>query len=288
MLQLHLLWFLFTDALWPWERMPSKDDRSAHLPAPVRVRGQNLKEEAILGMRLVDMECDMNRTLSRISRQISAISREMSSRSHTPWETKSAPTQSPAAFCTLPSISRAFSVPETPLPSRTSPRLPSPGQGPRGWARRRQRPAVNCVFQALPTGCRHFPCVQPQSYNSIGLEVNFTAENPEDRYHLSVNNAALCRQKLLEDLESHSVRRGKVNPADICTTREIRLRQSMERLRTKTMSMKPRDRSTRYGEPTPRRKIVKTARVKRGAGQMWFPNNYTIVFVPKVRTYMLQ
>ncbi|XP_045170414.2 uncharacterized protein LOC123532872 isoform X2 [Mercenaria mercenaria] len=144
----------------------------------------------------------------------------------------------------------------TPVESRSSSRLSGRNQT--------DKLCQSCMFDSTNTNlrCRHFPCYLPATYNSI----TFTSK-PQTYSVVSNYNQLLQRCKDLRPSTSHTrqnMKKDEVNietephPPRNSTKEKIRgLKQLVKEMKERNEKTKPRDWAVNYGDPVPRRIILK-------------------------------
>ena len=161
---------------------------------------------------------------------------------------------------------RSKSAPNRDITSRTSSRTSSVRSGGSSarWRRGgRKREEPMCRYGPL-TRCRHFPCVSPSSYTSLGYEVD-RARPSKDIVSTASLVSAAHRERLLADLESSSVRRPLRSSMDQCVQKEQSLKKIIAEMKVRSEAGRPPDWCINYGTPTPHRKLFKVARPSAGS-----------------------
>lgn len=155
----------------------------------------------------------------------------------------------------------------TPIESRSSSALSAPNQPSRSVSVC-EPTCQTCLFEPgnSQLRCRHFPCYLPQTYNSLGM-----FEKPQT-YSVVGNYKQLlsrCKDLRPPTSKTRTVRQRPVveenndfddaSHAPRTTVKEkIRgLRQLVKEMKEKNEKTKPRDWAINYGDPVPRRFILK-------------------------------
>ncbi|XP_060571039.1 uncharacterized protein LOC132729320 isoform X2 [Ruditapes philippinarum] len=144
----------------------------------------------------------------------------------------------------------------TPVESRSSSRL--------SGKNRIEKICDTCMFDPTNTNlrCRHFPCFLPATYNSI----TFTTKPPT--YSVLSNYKQLLQRCKDVRPDTSSIHQNKImeeeaissesHPPRTSVKEKIRgLKQLVKEMKERNEKTKPRDWATNYGDPVPRRIILK-------------------------------
>lgn len=132
----------------------------------------------------------------------------------------------------------------------------------------RESACQSCIFGTQNTQCKHFPCYLPVTYNSLGFQ-----NRPQTYSVVSNYDKLLRRCRDRRPVTSLEVREDAVNISsveDILKTpqmarisiqeKERGLKQLVKELKQRNERTKPRDWATNYGDPVPRRMLLKPAK----------------------------
>ncbi|CAH1792624.1 unnamed protein product [Owenia fusiformis] len=140
----------------------------------------------------------------------------------------------------------------------------------------RQRKNRTCRFDSKTGECAHFPCTIPKHYNTLGYQIiphqmlplltNSNSKSADLIRTDIIKTTAKARKalkKVVEDCELESVRRPlrcKIDQTDLKTEG---LTKAMDHLRYQSIIQRPLGREAKYGEPFPRKQVLKAARAVR-------------------------
>lgn len=151
----------------------------------------------------------------------------------------------------LPSIDSA-----TPVDSRSASRLSCRSQT--------DRICQSCLFDSTNTSsrCRHFPCFLPVTYNSIGFTTKPVTYSVVGNYHQLLQRCrdvrpATSKTNQTTDITEHNID-DQSHPPRTTVKEKIRgLKQLVKEMKERNEKTKPRDWAVNYGDPMPRRIILK-------------------------------